>query len=292
MAYRFAVNCSILFPDLPLEQRARAAAGAGFSAVEFWWPWPVAVPAASEVDAFVASIRSAGVDLVALNLFGGDLAAGDRGVMAHPGRVQEFRSNVALVVDIARRTGCRSFNALYGRRLPGVPASEQDDVAFANLVHAASSVAGIGGTVLLEPLSGIPGYPLLTADDDVDLVRRCRAAGHDNVRLLLDTFHLAANGADPAAVLEQHGDVVGHVQVADHPGRHEPGTAALAPPAFLRALDARGWTRFVALEYVPSAPGEAAFGWLPRSERTGRPDGGHAGSAKTCRNTSSGPGDG
>lgn len=258
---RYAVNCSIVFAGLPLLERAAAAAEAGFDAVESWWPWPDAVPAPDDVTAFVDSVRSAGVRLVALNLFGGDLAAGERGVLCHPDRVEAFRANVSVVVDIARRTGCRLFNALYGIRPAGVPRAEQDDVALANLVHAASAVGAVGGTLLVEPLSGVPGYPLLTADDAVDVVERCRAAGSDNVGLLLDAYHLAANGVDPLAALRRHHERVAHVQVADHPGRHEPGTGTLDVAGLLHELDARGWPGYVALEYVPTTAG-TAFAWL------------------------------
>ena len=270
VAYRFAVNCSILFTELPVGQRAAAAVAAGFGAVEFWWPWSAPVPSPAEVSAFVGSVTSAGADLVALNLFGGDLPAGERGVLAHPGRVQEFRDNLDVVLEIARRTGCTSFNALYGNRIPGVSPAEQDAVALDNLQHAARSVADVGGTILVEPLSGVPGYPLLTADDAVRVVQQVRSAGHDNVALLYDTFHLAANGEDPLEVLARYFDVVGHVQVADHPGRHEPGTGDLDLAAVLAGLAARGWSRSVALEYAPSTTTAAAFDWLPRSRR-GRP---------------------
>ncbi|MFC0037446.1 TIM barrel protein [Actinomadura rayongensis] len=244
---RFAVNCSILFTELPLLDRPAAAAAAGFRAVEFWWPWPgVPVPGAAEVDAFCAAVTDAGVELVALNAYAGDMPAGERGVLAHPGRVAEFRSSLPVLAGIAERTGVRRFNTLYGQ---GEAAT-----ATANLVHMAGVVPG---TALIEPLAREfnGGYALATAAEAVAVVERARDAGAD-AAFLLDTFHLASNGDDP--VKAAHEPTLGHVQVADAPGRGRPGTGTVDFPGVLAALDDAGYDGWISLEYV----GPADFGWL------------------------------
>lgn len=267
---RYAVNCSILFGELPLLDRPAAAAEAGFTAVEFWWPWPVAVPTVDEVDAFVGSIQHAGVDLIGLNLFAGDMPGGERGLIANPGRAEEGAANLPVVVEIARRTGCRAFNALYGNRVEGWTETEQDAVGRYALGQAAAAVASLGGTILVEPISGSPGYPLKTAEQTVAVVEQVRADGAENVAFLYDAYHLAANGDDPLAALDRYYDLVGHVQIADNPGRNEPGTGTVDIPAILAALESRGWPGYVALEYKPSTTSAAAFDWLPRDQRRAR----------------------
>ena len=153
---RYEVNCSILFTELPLLERPAAVKAAGFDAVEFWWPFAEAVPADREVDAFVSAVEDAGVQLVGLNFFAGDMPGGDRGLVSWPARSGEFRDNVDVTVGIGERLGCGAFNALYGNRVEGVSAAEQDDLGAENLAIAARAAARIGGTVLVEPVSGAP----------------------------------------------------------------------------------------------------------------------------------------
>ncbi len=264
----YAVNCSLLFGETPLLERPAAAAAAGFSAIEFWWPWPDRpVPADADVDRFVAAVRDAGVRLVGLNFFAGDLAGSDAGMVSVPGRADDFRANVDVVVGIAGELGVPAFNALYGVRVEGVDPREQDELATQNLAYAAGRVKTVGGTVLVEPVSGPKPYPLRTADDVVAVLDRVRAEGVDNVALLCDLFHLANNGDDLDAAVERHADVVGHVQVADHPGRHEPGTGSLDLDRHLSRLEAAGYTGHVALEYVPSTTTLDSLAWLPVDRR-------------------------
>lgn len=262
---KYDVNLSIMFTELDLLQRPAAARAAGFDAVEFWWPFPAAVPADAEVDRFVRAIEDAGVRLVGLNFFAGDMPAGERGVLSDPARADRFADNVDVVIGIGERLGCRAFNALYGTRLDGVTRAEQDEVATASLVYAADAIARIGGTVLIEPVSGTPGYPLRTAADALAVIDRVRRAGGlDNVRLLFDIYHLVVNGDDPRAVLEEHAASIGHVQIADAPGRQEPGTGEIDFAGFFRALDAAGYDGHVGLEYRPSVASADSFGWISR----------------------------
>jgi hydroxypyruvate isomerase len=261
---RFDVNLSILFTELPLLQRPAAAKQAGFDAVEFWWPWPVAVPSDAEVDAFVAAVRDAGVQLAGLNFFAGDMPGGDRGLVSWPARSAEFRENIDVTVAVGEQLGCRAFNALYGNRQDGVPAQEQNELAAENLALAARAVRRIGGTVLVEPVSGAPRYPLLTAADALDAIDR---AGEENVALLLDVYHLAVNGDDVEKAIDASAGRIGHVQIADAPGRNEPGTGQLDIDAHLRRIAATGYDGWVGLEYKPSGASVDAFDWLPRAQR-------------------------
>jgi len=292
---RFDVNCSILFAELPVEQRAAGAAKAGFAGVEFWWPWEAMVPPDAEADAFVESIAAAGVELVSMNFHTGDMAAGERGIVSHPARVGEFRENVSAAVELARRAGCTLLNAPYGVRVPGVDVAEQEAVAIENLAFAAGEAAKAGVSVLVEAINSadIPGFPVDTSGKAlavIDAVNRRLAdeatrasapegpgvasdgraevageTGHRaRIGLLADLYHLARMGEDVADVLSRHRESILHVQVADVPGRGAPGTGTLEFEPLLKQLAGQGYGGWVGLEYVPSDPADSAasFGWL------------------------------
>lgn len=267
MTLRYAVNLSILFTELPPHDRPAAATAAGFDAVELWWPFPDPVPTAADVDTLLGSLDAAGVRLVAMNFAAGDVAAGERGWLSQPANSARFRDNVGAMVRIASRTGCRLFNALYGNRVPGVDPEEQDSLAVDNLAYAARAVGEFGGTVLVEPQTRADneGYPLRTAADVVAVLDRVRReTGAENLRLLADVYHLARNGEDVPHVLATYLDRIGHVQIADPPGRHQPGTGDLDVPALLDQLDRSGYTGYIAAEYVPIGPSAETFGWISR----------------------------
>lgn len=254
-------NCSILFPDVPLLQRPAAAAAAGFDAVEFWWPFDQAVPTDRDVDAFVAAVSDAGVTLTGLNFAAGDMPAGERGILSDPARSAEFADNVEIAVGIGKRLGTTGFNALYGNRRDGVDPAEQDELAVRNLVLAGAAAAKIGAVALLEPVSGIDAYPIRTAADAVAVLAR---TGSEHVRLLLDVYHLAVNGDDPATAINRFAGRIGHVQIADAPGRGEPGTGHLPIAALLDRIAATGYRGRVGLEYKPATADP--FGWLANPE--------------------------
>ena len=267
-ALRHDVNLSMLFTELPLLERPAAAAAAGFDAVEIWWPFDVAAPPDAVVESFAGAVEDAGVALVGLNFFAGDMPGGDRGLVSWPARSTEFRDNVDVTLALGRRLGCVAFNALYGNRLDGVPAQQQDELGAENLALAATAAAEAGAVVLLEPVSGAPRYPLRTADDVVAVLDRVeRRSGVDNLRLLLDLYHLAANGDDVPAAIAAHAARAAHVQIADYPGRHEPGTGELDLDALLGQLVAAGYGGYVGLEYKPSGDTLAGLDWLPRDRR-------------------------
>lgn len=269
---RYDVNGSILFTELPLLQRPAAVKDAGFDAVEFWWPFAEVVPGDADVDAFVRAVEEAGVQLVGLNFAAGDMAGGDRGLVSWPARSQEFRDNIDVTVGIGERLGCRAFNALYGNRVDDADPQQQDDLAVENLAFAARAAQRIGGTVLVEPVSGAPRYPLLTAAQAVAVIDRVRAeADLGNLGLLADLYHLAVNGDDVDKVVAEYAALIAHVQVADHPGRHEPGTGQLPLDQLLADLEATGYSGWVGLEYKPSGASADSFGWVPHERRAATP---------------------
>ena len=272
----YLANCSLLFTEEPLFRRPAAAKAAGFSAVEFWWPFAVPVPSDREVDAFTTAIGDAGVSLIGLNFFAGDLAGPDCGVLSIPARSGEFRDNVDVVAGIGKRLGVRGFNALYGNRVDGADPAAQDELATESIALAAKAVESIGATVLIEPVSGPKPYPLRTADDAVAVVTRARAAGAANVGFLCDLYHLASNGDDIDAAIAAHTDVTAHVQIADAPGRGEPGSGQLDLDRYLTALAGRGYRGWVSLEYKPTSTTEESLAWLPRERRAGHPEEEHS----------------
>lgn len=263
----YAVNCSIMFTELPLLERAGAAKAAGFDAVEFWWPFADPVPGDAEVESFVRSVQDAGTRLVALNFYGGH--AGEAGVLSIPGRAQEFRDNIPVTVEIGARLGAVGFNAVYGARLPEGLARQQEAVATESLLLAARAAGEIGADALIEPLSAARGTPLLTAADAAAVVERVRAAGEGAIGILCDLYHLGVNGDDIDAAIDRHTDLITHVQIADHPGRGEPGTGKLELDRYLAGLEEHGYSGWVSLEYVPTTSTLESLAWLPRERRGG-----------------------
>ncbi|MEP6629379.1 MAG: TIM barrel protein [Lapillicoccus sp.] len=270
-ALRFVANCSMLFTERPLLERPAAAKAAGFDVIELWWPWAdQPVPADADVDALIAAVEDAGVQLAGLNFFAGDLAGVDCGVLSIPSRSNQFRDNIDVTVDIGERLGTTAFNALYGNRVDDATPQEQDELGAENLALAARAAARIGATVLVEPVSGPKPYPLRTAADAVAVVDRVQASGSGNVGFLCDLFHLANNGDDVDAAVARYADRVAHVQVADAPGRGEPGSGTLPIDRWLGELERRGYTGYVGLEYKPTTTTAESLTWLPVSRRASR----------------------
>jgi hydroxypyruvate isomerase len=258
---RFDVNCSILFQELPVLDRPRAAREAGFSGVEFWWPFVDAYPPSHEVESFIHAVTDSGTQLVGLNGFAGNMSAGDRGILSHPGRIAEFRASLDILVRIGTATGCSAFNLLYGNRLNGVSDRDARLVALDNLDFAANRLREIDGVALIEPVSGIDAYPLKSAGDARSIIDAARDRGSNEVGLLFDVYHLVANGEDPSASLREVADYVAHVQIADFPGRGAPGSGTIdfdSIFAELVTIRPDGW---VGLEYLATEPA-SRFEWL------------------------------
>ncbi len=257
-------NISMLFTELPMLERPAAARAAGFTAVESWWPFGSTVPPAAEVAAFERAVRDAGVQLVALNGFAGDMPAGERGILSWPGRQQEFLDNLDVLLSIGDQLGCRRFNLLYGSRIEDLPGggAAQDELALENLAVAARAARRAGAAVMLEPLSALPQYPLHTSADVLGVLNRLPADCAGAARLLADLYHLAVNGEDIPAMLDRVHPRIGHVQVADVPGRHEPGTGTADLDGWVAALRGRGYQGPVGLEYAPLESTAAGLGRL------------------------------
>jgi hydroxypyruvate isomerase len=254
-ALRFDVNLSILFTELPLLERPAAAAAAGFDAVELWWPFDGPVPADAEVDALIRALTDAGVRLVGLNFDAGNMAGGDRGLLSSRSTSQRFRDNIEVTVGLAERLGCRTLNALYGNT-----ADDTDqDLALENLALAAKAAQRTGATVVIEALNSIesPRYPIdssAKAYEVIDLV--------PGTAFLADFYHLARMGEDVPALIRGSAERFGHVQIADTPGRGQPGTGELDFAEIFRLLADSPYDGHVGLEYKPVGASENSFGWL------------------------------
>lgn len=241
---RFAANLTLLFADLPFLARFEAAAAAGFEAVECQFPY--AEPAGVIRD----ELNAHGLCLVLHNLPAGDWAAGERGVGCHPDRVEEFRAGVERALAYAEALDCPALNCLAGRLPPGVTESSARATLAANLAFAAEATASVGRTLLVEPINGhdVPGFFLRRTADAAAVIQE---VGAPNLRLQLDLYHAAREGEDPVATIDRFGALIGHVQIADVPGRHEPGTGSLDFPAAFAALDRAGYAGWVGCEYNP-----------------------------------------
>ncbi|MDA8298027.1 MAG: TIM barrel protein [Actinomycetota bacterium] len=263
MALQFAANLSIIFTELPLLERPAAAAAAGFSAVESWWPFAASVPTDQELADFEEAIGEAGVSLIALNLDGGDLAAGERGIASHPGVDQRFADNLSCALGIAKRQGVRVMNALYGNAVEGMTRAVQDDLAIERLVVAAKAAEEVGARIVVETQNHLdsPRYPLRTPAEVIALCEKVRAEGAGAIGWLCDLYHVAMEQMDPTAELEAHFADIDHVQIADAPGRHEPGSGSIDFRRALGRLVELGYDGYVACEYRPSGRSEESFAW-------------------------------
>ncbi|MFH8489479.1 TIM barrel protein [Streptomyces longisporoflavus] len=269
---RFNVNLSILFTELPLLERPAAAAAAGFKAVELWWPWVDApTPEQSELDALRAAITDAGVQLVGLNFYAGQLPGPDRGALSIPGEESEkFRANLPVAADFAESLGCKALNALYGNRVEGVDPAVQDELALENLALAAREADRVGAVLLIEALNKpeSPRCPIVSADAAIAVVDKVNSAtGLGNAKFLMDLYHLSMNGEDLPAVIDRYVAQTAHVQIADNPGRGAPGTGSLPLEELLDQLRKAGYDGWVGLEYkAGDRPSSEAFGWLPAAD--------------------------
>jgi hydroxypyruvate isomerase len=250
---RFAANLSFLFLDKPFLARFAAAAQCGFRGVEFHFPY--AFPADEVADA----ARRAGVEVVLFNAPAGDWAAGERGIACLPGRVEEFRSGVELAAGYAETLGCARINVLAGLCPPAGGEAHLRATLVANLRHAADVLAPC--KVLLEPLNtrDTPGVLVSRSGPALALLAEAERA---NLFLQFDLYHAQVMEGDLANTLTTRIAQIGHIQLADNPGRHQPGTGEINFPFLLRHIDALGYAGWIGCEYVPTGRSEDSFGWI------------------------------
>lgn len=249
----FTLNCSLALADVPVLERPARARSLGYDAVEFWWPFDTQDPESGEVAEFVDTVTRAGVETVLFNFPGGGPSVGDRGLLCVPGRQTEFVHAARTAIDIGRRLGVQRFNPMVGNTDEWTPESEAFATAVENLVSIDSMVGDAGATVVLEPLSGFPQAALKTFAQARQLVLAAREAGAQNVAILFDLYHAAVNH-DPVLTHDQLDlaaldiDLIGHVQIADAPGRGWPGTGALPLGSWIHSLRDAGYTGRIGLE--------------------------------------------
>jgi hydroxypyruvate isomerase len=257
---RFAVNVSILFKEAPFLERFARVRAAGFGAVELWWP-------SGEGLADVrAAAQDAGLDVVLINFDAGDMPAGDRGLLSDPERQQQFRDNVPVALELAESLGCRRLNALVGLELAPERRAEQLALARDNVAWAADRAQDVGAEILIEAVNTWENGPYLlhTTRQALDFVRD---VDRSNVRLQYDAYHMQRMEGNLVATLREHIDDIAHVQVADSPGRGEPGTGEINYAFVLAALEELGYEGHVGLEYNPTTTTEDSFGWVPYALR-------------------------
>jgi hydroxypyruvate isomerase len=260
---RFCVNVSILFKEVPFLERFRRAADAGFSAVEFWWPL------GEDLGDVEAAINDAGLHVALFNFYAGDMPAGDRGLLSDPGRQEGFRENVPVALELAQRLGCVRLNALVGQEIAGMTREEQLDLARENVGWAAGLAAEYGIEVLVEPVNTFENgaYLLYRTDDGARFVAE---VGQANVKLQHDLYHMQRMEGNLSVTLRRHIERIGHVQVADSPGRGEPGTGEIRYPYLFGVLEELGYDGYVGLEYNPTTERtEDSFAWIPEDLRGG-----------------------
>lgn len=254
---QFSANLSMLFTEVPLLERFGRAARAGFTAVELQFPYEQ--PAAVLREELVRH----GLSMVLHNLPAGDWAAGDRGIAADPGRVAEFRAGVARALEYATTLQVPRLNCLAGKLPPGVSEANARATLVMNLRHAAAALHEAGLTLLIEPINrfDVPGFVLQRSDDALALMDE---VGAPNLKLQYDVYHQQRTEGELAATIERLLPRIGHIQVADNPGRHEPGTGEIHWPYLLAHLDRIGYGGHVGCEYKPAAGTEAGLGWMER----------------------------
>jgi len=273
---RFEPNLSILFTELPLLERPAAAAAAGFEAAEIWWPFDEPDPPGARIDELIRAFDGAGVVLACLNFYAGDFGAGERGLISVPGEQARFRANVEVAVELAGKLHCGTLNALYGNRAVDATPDRQEALAIENLAAAVNAARRIGAQVVVEALNRVeyPRYGLHSVDQVVTFLDRVHDASGVVARCSLDVYHAAMTGDRLVESVARHGDRIGHVQLADVPGRHEPGTGTIDFPSVLDALERQGYEGWVGLEYIPSSESgaslHATIDWLAAHAPTPR----------------------
>jgi len=252
---RFCANITMLFNEVPFMDRFAAAAKAGFRGVEYLFPYDY------DKNALAEALKQHGLTQVLHNLPAGDWAKGERGIACHPQRVAEFQDGVARAISYATALNCRQVNCLAGIRPPHLDPIEARETFIRNLQFAASRCKEAGIKLLIEPINtrDIPGFFLSYSKQAVDIIK---AVGSDNLFLQYDIYHMQIMEGDLARNIEANLALIPHMQLADNPGRNEPGTGEINYPWLFRHIDEIGYRGWIGCEYKPKTTTEAGLGWV------------------------------
>jgi len=252
---KFAANLSMMFTDSPFLDRFARAAAAGFDAVEFLFPYDY-TPAE-----ITGAARAAGVKVVLFNTVPGDWAKGERGLAALPGREEEFLEGVRKAIDYATAAGCPRIHAMAGLVPEGADRALMGRVYRDNLAKAAALAAAVSLDVVIEPINtrDIPGFFLNRTEEAAAVIAD---VGAPNLKIQFDIYHRQIMQGDLARAIAEHLPLIGHMQLADNPGRHEPGTGEINYPFLFGEIDRLGFDGFIGCEYKPKGETEAGLGWF------------------------------
>jgi hydroxypyruvate isomerase len=247
----------MLFNELPFLDRFEAARDAGFKGVEYLFPY------AFEKEALAERLQEYGLAQVLHNLPAGDWDKGERGIAVLPGREAEFRAGVARAIEYAKVLNCRQVNCLVGIAPAGVDAGTLRRTVVENLRYAATQLKQAGVKLLIEPINtyDIPGFYLNTTKQALDLIE---SVGADNLFVQYDVYHAQRTEGELAKTIENHLARIAHIQVADNPGRHEPGTGEINYAWLFRHLDRIGYDGWIGCEYKPALDTRAGLDWIAR----------------------------
>jgi hydroxypyruvate isomerase len=252
---KFSANLSMMFQEAPFLDRFGAAAKAGFKAVEFMFPYEYAATDLRRV------LSDNGLALVLINMPAGNFAAGERGFAVDPARREEFRDAVSLAVKYAQALGVPQVNCLVGKRLADVSVAHQREALVANLRFAAETFAGAGVRLLVEHLNtrDTPGFALDTTAKVLDVLDE---VAHPNAYLQYDVYHAQRMEGELAGTLRTHLPRIAHIQIADNPGRHQPGTGEINYRWLLAEFLSTGYDGHIGLEYAPTPDSVGSLGWI------------------------------
>ena len=251
---KLAANLTMLFTEVPFLERFEAAARAGFKAVEFLFPYPFS---AGELAGLLKANK---LELVLHNLPAGHWEAGERGIACHPDRVSEFRDGVWTAIAYAKELGVKQLNCLVGIVPPGVTRQDAQSVLVENLKFAADALKDEGIRLLVEPINtfDIPGFFLTTTGQAAALIE---ATGSDNLFIQYDIYHMQRMEGELTNTIKKHLPLIRHVQLADNPGRNEPGTGEIGYRFLFEQLGAAGYDGWIGCEYKPRTTTEAGLNW-------------------------------
>jgi hydroxypyruvate isomerase len=252
---RFAANLSMMFTEVPFLDRFARARAAGFEAVEFLFPYE------HQAAEIAGRLKAEGLSQVLFNAPPGDWAAGERGVAALPGRAEEFRNGIRRALDYAGVLGCPRLHVMAGLTPAGVPRDTLLATYAVNLAFAAEECAKVGVKPVIEPINhrDIPGFFLNTTDQAAAIIE---AIGPERIGMQFDLYHCQITEGDLVKRVEKHLPLIAHMQVADTPGRHEPGTGEVNWPFVFDRIDALGFRGWIGCEYRPKGVTEEGLGWF------------------------------